>query len=76
MTLANHVTIVTCWGVVEGAVKLADLGDLDELYVCPHCGNVEDLDNYDVIGADSGHLFCNQCNRQVVPASLASQLSR
>jgi len=70
MTLSNHVTIVTCWGVVEDAVKLSDLGEPDELYVCPVCGNVENLDNYDILGADPGTLFCNQCSRQVSrPAS-------
>jgi len=74
--IENHVTIVTCWGVVDDAVKLSDLGEVDELYVCPICWNVENLDNYDVIGADPGMLFCNQCNRQVIPVGLASQLSR
>jgi len=34
----------------------------DILLQCPKCGHVEDIQGYDVLGADPGNLFCNQCN--------------
>ena len=30
---------------------------------CPHCGNLEVIDHYDVGGMDEGFIFCNKCNR-------------
>lgn len=34
----------------------------EPMYRCPHCGNVEDADGCDCLGAEPGCLFCNQCN--------------
>ncbi len=31
---------------------------------CPHCGNIEELQHYDVGGADEGNAFCNQCHKE------------
>lgn len=31
---------------------------------CPHCGYDDNIDCFDVLGADPDHLFCNQCNKQ------------
>jgi len=47
------------------------LGDscLDELIECPHCGNVETLDGYDVGGADWDGAFCNHCHLEFVLAT-------
>ena len=37
-------------------------GDLEgELEQCPVCCFVGTIDDFDVGGADEGHLFCNQC---------------
>lgn len=36
----------------------------EALYTCPNCGNVSDTDGCDIIGAEPGCLFCNQCNRE------------
>lgn len=41
--------------------KLDWLQGGDDLEQCPHCCFVGTLDDFDVMGADSGHLFCNQC---------------
>lgn len=36
--------------------------DVDEdLEQCPECCFVGTIDDFDVLGADDGHLFCNQC---------------
>ncbi len=41
---------------------------LDEQIVCPHCGNVAALGDYDAIGADDDCVFCNQCYGEFVLA--------
>lgn len=37
----------------------------EEIVRCPVCGNEEEIDGYDVIGADPGCLFCNQCDTEI-----------
>ena len=32
---------------------------------CPQCGAVEDLDLYDICGADDGNVFCINCQAEV-----------
>lgn len=39
----------------------------DELARCPLCGFVGDLDDFDVLGADEGNLFCNNCWNEITP---------
>jgi hypothetical protein len=34
------------------------------IYHCPHCGNDATDEECDVLGAEFGCLFCNQCNRE------------
>ena len=41
---------------------------LEELIRCPHCGYVETLNGYDVLGADEGCGFCAHCHGQLVLA--------
>jgi transcription elongation factor Elf1 len=42
-------------------VKYFDEGPV---YKCPHCGEISDLNGCDVLGADDGWLFCNNCHEQ------------
>lgn len=35
---------------------------METLYRCPQCGNVDDLQGFDVLGADDGNLFCIKCH--------------
>lgn len=32
---------------------------------CPHCGHRDNLDGFDVLGADDNCVFCNGCNREL-----------
>lgn len=41
--------------------------DTDPLYRCEFCGNVAPLDDWDVLGADVGNVFCNACGREQAP---------
>ena len=34
---------------------------LNDKITCPACGNIDTLENYDVMGADEGFIFCNKC---------------
>lgn len=34
------------------------------IYRCPECGHESDAEGCDVMGADPGCLFCNQCNTE------------
>lgn len=34
---------------------------------CPVCGFTDDIDCFDVIGANDGKLFCNNCGNEVEP---------
>jgi transcription elongation factor Elf1 len=45
---------------------LVELDDKDcnDIFRCPHCGHQDDLDGYDVIGADTDCVFCNNCNME------------
>jgi len=36
-----------------------------EVLRCPWCGHEADLDNFDVLGADEGNVFCNGCNAEL-----------
>jgi len=45
---------------------------MDERIRCPHCGNVETLNGYDVGGADEGCAFCNRCHLEFVLAAAES----
>ncbi len=31
---------------------------------CPHCGYVDVVDAFDVLGADDGHIFCTICSTE------------
>ena len=42
---------------------------LDEKIKCPHCGEVEALNDFDVGGADEGCAFCSHCHREFVLAN-------
>lgn len=33
---------------------------------CPKCGNVDDLDNFDAVGADVDHVFCGYCGHEFI----------
>ena len=35
---------------------------LNEQIKCPHCGRVETVEGYDVLGADDGFVFCTSCH--------------
>ena len=37
----------------------------EELLRCYLCGHAAPLDGYDVMGADPGNLFCNDCGGEV-----------
>lgn len=37
----------------------------DPLLTCRVCGHTDDLDGFDVLGADPGCVFCNACNSQI-----------
>lgn len=41
--------------------------DATGLLRCPHCGFLGDNDDFDVIGADDGNLFCPSCGDEVTP---------
>ncbi len=41
--------------------KLEWLRGGDDLEQCPECCFVGTIDDFDVMGAEPGHLFCNQC---------------
>ncbi len=46
-------------------LKLAWLDDgNDELIQCAACDFVGTIDDFDVVGADEGNLFCNQCGAE------------
>lgn len=36
-------------------------------FSCPDCGETGTIWDFDVGGADPGHVFCNQCNEHFVP---------
>ena len=36
-----------------------------EFVRCPKCGHSDDIDGFDVLGADFGCVFCNQCNTEI-----------
>ena len=36
----------------------------EPLFRCPNCGNLAHPDDCEIIGAEPGCLFCNQCNRE------------
>jgi Zn ribbon nucleic-acid-binding protein len=38
-----------------------------DLFRCRKCYHVTDEQNYDVLGADDGNLFCNQCGHEGRP---------
>lgn len=52
--------------------KLEWLRGGDDLEQCPVCCFVGTIDDFDVMGADEGHLFCGQCGVEFVqePESL------
>ena len=33
--------------------------------ICPVCGNEDDIDGFDCLGADEDCVFCNQCNTEL-----------
>ena len=39
------------------------VGDV-QMVKCPECGHVDDLDNFDCLGAD-GWVFCNACGTEL-----------
>ena len=39
---------------------------------CPQCGYVDNRDGFDVLGADEGNLFCNQCHSEIKPIDVDS----
>ena len=38
--------------------------NFDSPVQCPHCRWIEDLDCFDVMGADSGNIFCLNCHKE------------
>lgn len=45
-------------------------GETDDgfpIYVCPHCRNEAAVEECDVMGADEGCVFCNQCSLEFKP---------
>ena len=44
--------------------KVRHVNDL-EILICPKCEHADVLDGWDVLGADAGCLFCNNCNTEV-----------
>jgi hypothetical protein len=36
-----------------------------EMVECPVCHKVDDVDSFDVLGADDGCVFCTNCHQQV-----------
>lgn len=34
------------------------------LCLCPECGHIDTIENFDVGGADEGNLFCNRCHHE------------
>lgn len=49
------------WRRQAEVCKLEWLAGGDDLEQCPACCFVGTIDDFDVCGADEGHLFCNQC---------------
>ena len=41
--------------------KWLETGNIDDLEQCPACCFVGTIDDFDVMGLEDGHLFCNQC---------------
>lgn len=37
---------------------------------CPECKNIDNIDHFDVLGADDDKLFCNRCDKEVVVEEL------
>jgi len=38
--------------------------DFEDFY-CIHCGYLDHLDCFDVMGADPGNVFCNNCDKEI-----------
>jgi hypothetical protein len=36
----------------------------ESMFVCPHCKHTAHPEDCDILGAEPGCLFCNQCNRE------------
>jgi len=34
---------------------------------CPECGHADSQEQFDVLGADEGKVFCNSCHAEIVP---------
>lgn len=45
-----------------------NLGD-NVLLACPHCREVNILEDCDVFGADDGNVFCPECTTEIPIAS-------
>lgn len=39
----------------------------DLIVQCPQCGRTDDLDTFDVIGADDQNIICPDCGREITP---------
>jgi hypothetical protein len=37
----------------------------NDLLKCPICGHIDNIDNYDCLGADDACVFCNECNTEL-----------
>jgi hypothetical protein len=41
------------------------MNDYDDPPVtCPSCGKIDDIDGFDILGADEGCIFCTDCSTQ------------
>jgi protein gp37 len=58
------------WLSIEPMLGPINLNDCFVMVRCPLCGNIDSVDNYDVLGADEGCLFCNNCHEEVEPDDL------
>lgn len=38
---------------------------MEDVYRCPVCQRTGNLDNFDVIGADDGCVFCTRCHTEL-----------
>jgi len=42
--------------------------DNEELVTCPQCGKQDDIQAFDVLGADGWNVFCTDCHCEFDPA--------
>lgn len=40
---------------------------MDKVITCPKCGKQDDLEGFDVLGADDNNVFCTACHCEFDP---------